>query len=71
MEQKGTKNSITMPFASKRMLAGDKELGGKDGLLARCVTKSKGAFSSETALLKLLYLTTQRILEKWKMPLAN
>lgn len=37
----------------------------------RCVTKSKGAFSSETALLKLLYLTTQRILEKWKMPLAN
>ena len=37
----------------------------------RCVTKSKGAFSSETALLKLLYLTTQRIPEKWKMPLAN
>jgi putative transposase len=37
----------------------------------RCVTKSKGAFSSETALLKLLYLTTQRIIEKWKMPLAN
>lgn len=37
----------------------------------RCVTKSKGAFSSETALLKVLYLTTQRILEKWTMPLAN
>ena len=37
----------------------------------RCVTKSKGAFSSETALLKLLYLTTQRIIEVWKMPLAN
>lgn len=37
----------------------------------RCVTKSKGAFSSETALLKLLYLTTQRIIESWKMPLAN
>lgn len=37
----------------------------------RSVTKSKGAFSSETALLKLLYLTAQRILEKWKMPLAN
>ncbi|MBC3789215.1 transposase-like protein [Spirosoma sp. LMG 31448] len=37
----------------------------------RCVTKSKGAFSSETALLKLLYLTTQRILESWKMPLQN
>lgn len=37
----------------------------------RCVTKSKGAFSSETALLKVLYLTTQRIIEAWKMPLAN
>jgi putative transposase len=37
----------------------------------RCVTKSKGAFSSETALLKLLYLATQRISENWKMPLAN
>lgn len=37
----------------------------------RCVTKSKGAFSSETALLKVLYLTTQRIVEKWKVPLAN
>jgi putative transposase len=37
----------------------------------RCVTKSKGAFSSETALLKLLYLTTQRIIESWKLPLQN
>jgi putative transposase len=37
----------------------------------RCVTKSKGAFSSEMALLKLLYLTTQRIIETWTMPLAN
>jgi len=36
-----------------------------------CVTKSKGAFSSETALLKLLYLTTQRIIESWKLPLQN
>lgn len=37
----------------------------------RCVTKSKGAFSSETALLKLLYLTTQRIIDSWKLPLHN
>lgn len=37
----------------------------------RCVTKSKGAFSSETALIKLLYLTTQKIMEKWKMPMQN
>lgn len=35
----------------------------------RCVTKSKGAFSSETALLKVLYLTTQRIAQKWTRPL--
>lgn len=37
----------------------------------RCVTKSKGAFPSETALVKILYLTTQRIIENWTMPLAN
>lgn len=37
----------------------------------RCVTKSKGAFPSETALVKVLYLTTQRIIENWTMPLAN
>lgn len=35
------------------------------------MTKSKGAFSAETALLKMLYLTTQRIMEKWTVPLAN
>lgn len=35
----------------------------------RSVTKSKGAFSSETALLKVLYLTTQRIAQKWTRPL--
>jgi putative transposase len=35
----------------------------------RSVTKSKGAFSSETALLKILYLTTQRIAQKWTKPL--
>lgn len=37
----------------------------------RCVTKSKGAFSSETALLKVLYLTTQRIISGWQLPLQN
>lgn len=35
----------------------------------RTVTKSKGAFSSETALLKVLYLTIQRIAQKWTKPL--
>lgn len=37
----------------------------------RCVTKSKGAFSSETALLKVLYLVSQRVMEKWTMPVVN
>jgi len=37
----------------------------------RKVTKSKGAFSSENALLKLLYLASMRIIEKWTMPLPN
>ncbi len=35
----------------------------------RKVTKSKGAFTSDMALLKLIYLTTERIAKKWTMPL--
>jgi transposase-like protein len=37
----------------------------------RKVTKTKGAFTSEDALLKLVYLATQRIQEKWKRPVQN
>lgn len=37
----------------------------------RKVTKTKGAFSSDMALLKLVYLATKRIEDKWTMPLAN
>lgn len=37
----------------------------------RKVTKTKGAFSSETALLKLLYLTIQNIVKKWTQPMRN
>jgi putative transposase len=37
----------------------------------RKVTKTKGAFPSDMALLKLVYLTVQNILEKWNMPLQN
>jgi transposase-like protein len=37
----------------------------------RTVTKTKGAFTSETALLKLLYLLTQRLMAKWTRPLTN
>ena len=37
----------------------------------RKVTKTKGAFSSDIALLKLMYLATKNIEKKWTMPLAN
>lgn len=37
----------------------------------RKVTKNKGVFTSDMALLKLIYLATQRIALKWTMPLGN
>lgn len=37
----------------------------------RKVTKTKGAFPSDMALLKLIYLTTQNIAKKWTMPAHN
>jgi transposase-like protein len=37
----------------------------------RKVTKTKGAFPNEMALLKLVYLVTLRIQEKWTSPLQN
>ncbi len=37
----------------------------------RKVTKTKGAFTNDMALLKLVYLASQRIAEKWKMPLQH
>ena len=37
----------------------------------RKYTKTKGAFTSENALLKLVYCACQRIKEKWTMPLQN
>ena len=37
----------------------------------RKVTKNKGVFTSDTALLKLIYLATERIEQKWTMPVAN
>ena len=35
------------------------------------VTKYKGVFTSDMTLLKLIYLATDRIQQKWSMPLAN
>ena len=37
----------------------------------RKVTKTKGSFSSTTALEKLLYLAIQNITAKWTMPIPN
>ena len=37
----------------------------------RKVTKTKGAFTSDMALLKLIYLATQRIVEKWRGRILN
>ena len=37
----------------------------------RKVTKTKGAFTNDMALLKLVYLASVRISEKWTMPLQN
>lgn len=37
----------------------------------RKVTKTKGMFTSDMALLKLVYLATERIQQKWTMPLSN
>lgn len=37
----------------------------------RKVTKTKGAFVSDDALLKQLYLTTMQITEKWTMPIRD
>lgn len=37
----------------------------------RKVTKTKGAFTSENALIKLLYLAIERITAKWTSPLQN
>ncbi len=37
----------------------------------RKVTKTKGAFTSDMALLKLIYLTVEKVSKKWTQPLAN
>ncbi len=37
----------------------------------RKVTKTKSAFVSEGALMKILYLTTMRVIEKWTQPVPN
>lgn len=37
----------------------------------RKITKTKGAFTSDMALLKLIYLATQNMIEKWTSPVSN
>lgn len=42
-----------------------------EGFHLRKVTKTKGAFTSDMALLKLIYLATMNIQKKWTQPLHN
>lgn len=37
----------------------------------RKVTKTKGAFTSDMALQKLIYLTVENISAKWKLPIKD
>ncbi len=37
----------------------------------RKITKTKGAFTGDMALLKLIYLATQNMIEKWTNPISN
>jgi transposase-like protein len=37
----------------------------------RKVTKNKGVFPNDMALMKLIYLATENISKKWTIPLAN
>ncbi|NLH00944.1 MAG: transposase [Clostridiales bacterium] len=37
----------------------------------RKVTKTKSTFVSDDALMKILYLTTMNIVDKWTMPIQN
>mgnify|MGYP006275162195 CR=1 FL=1 len=39
--------------------------------MVRRMTKNKGAFTSETAMLKLVYLATLRINDEWKAGIAG
>lgn len=49
--------------------AGD--LSGHIACQIRKVTKNKGAFTIDMALLKLIYLAAERIAQKWTMPLQG
>jgi putative transposase len=59
------------PAAIRRLIYTTNPIEGYNRQL-RKVTKTKGAFTSDMALLKLIYLASDRIEEKWtKRPLAN
>ena len=48
-----------------------REVRGAGRFQIRKVTKNKGVFTSDMALLKLIYLATERIARKWTMPLQS
>jgi putative transposase len=58
------------PHELRRMIYTTNSVEGLHRQLRR-VTKTKGAFSSENALLKLLYCVLQKIQVKWTQPIPN
>lgn len=58
------------PMAIRRLIYTTNTIEGYHRQI-RKVTKNKGVFTSDMALLKLIYLATARIALKWTMPLHN
>ena len=54
-----------------QQVAWDHRQPGETARQIRKYTKSKGAFTSENALLKLIYCACQKIMEKWNQPMHN
>jgi putative transposase len=61
---------FAFPIAIRRVIYTTNPVEGVHRQL-RKITKTKGAFPSENALLKLLYLVSQRIIANWKAPSPN
>lgn len=58
------------PIDIRRMIYTTNTIEGYHRQL-RKVTKTKGAFASEMALLKIIYLASLRVMENWKRPVAG
>ncbi|MBF0318512.1 MAG: transposase [Nitrospirae bacterium] len=70
MELRNLSNYFKYPQDIRRIIYTTNVIEGFHRQL-RKVTETKGAFASENALLKLLFLAIQNISEKWTQPLRN